>query len=116
MKTSFPQNTVHPDAPAAGRATAWLKTMIAPSTARPGSLKRRIHQARQLALTATVLLTLVQMIIWLMIAIGSGQLDGPWWLWTAAGGAFVVLALSSVDRLRDGYRNLAQDTGRDGRA
>lgn len=39
----------------------------------------------------------IQIVIWLLIGI-IGGFDGPWWLWTAAGGGLVVGALHLVGR------------------
>ncbi|HEY3688626.1 MAG TPA: hypothetical protein VGL93_36645 [Streptosporangiaceae bacterium] len=86
---------------------AWLAAVAAavaaPSTAPAGSVKRRIHLARQAVLIAATLVTLVQMIIWMIIAIATSHLDGPWWLWSGVVGVVAALGLTAADRLHDGY-------------
>jgi len=50
----------------------------------------------KLTMTARILtavwlgLLLVEIGVWLMIWLISGDLDAPWWLWTAAAGGVVV--------------------------
>lgn len=61
---------------------------------------RRLLLARQIVSLAGAAVTLVQVIIWLMIAVLGGGLREPWWLWTAIPAAIAVGVLTAVERFR----------------
>lgn len=74
--------------------------VLGPVSAPHGSSRRTIQLARLLCAYGTLLATLVQVVVWLMIAVFSGNLDTPWWLWTAVPGAAAVGALTLLERWR----------------
>lgn len=61
---------------------------------------RRRLVARQIVVLAGAAVTLVQVIVWLMIAILGGGLRAPWWLWTAVPVAIAVGVLTGIERFR----------------
>lgn len=61
---------------------------------------RRLLLARQIVVLAGAAVTLVQVIVWLMIAILGGGLPAPWWLWTAIPVAVAAGVLTAVERFR----------------
>jgi hypothetical protein len=61
---------------------------------------RRLLLARQIVVLAGTAMTLVQVIIWLMIAILGGGLREPWWLWTAIPAAVAAGVLTGIERFR----------------
>ena len=65
----------------------------------PGAPPARLLRIRQVAAVAGALATLVQIVIWLMIAVLSGDLDAPWWLTTAVPVAALVGILTAADRM-----------------
>ncbi len=65
----------------------------------PGGPPGRLLRVRQIAAVAGALATLVQIVIWLMIAVFSGHLDSPWWLTTAVPAAVLVGILTVADRM-----------------
>jgi hypothetical protein len=62
----------------------------------PDSFERMLEPTDKLTMTARILtavwlgLLLVEIGVWLMIWLISGDLDAPWWLWTGAAGGVVV--------------------------
>jgi uncharacterized membrane protein len=60
----------------------------------------------KLTLTARILtafwlgLLMVQVGVWLVICLVSGDLEAPWWLWTAVGGGIIVGGFWVVVRSR----------------
>ncbi len=69
-----------------------------------GGPPRRLLRVRQIAAVAGTLATLVQIVIWLMIAVISGHLDSPWWLTTAVPAAVLVGILTAADRMSGDQR------------
>ncbi|GAB3868961.1 hypothetical protein GCM10029964_127170 [Kibdelosporangium lantanae] len=61
---------------------------------------RRLLLARQIVALAGTAMTLVQVIVWLMIAILGGGLRAPWWLWTAIPVVVAVGVLTGIERFR----------------
>jgi len=61
---------------------------------------RRLLLARQIVVLAGAAMTLVQVIVWLMIAILGGGLREPWWLWTAIPVVIATGVLTGIERLR----------------
>jgi len=61
---------------------------------------RRLVLARQVVVLAGAAMTLVQVIVWLMIAILGGGLREPWWLWTAVPVAIATGVLTGIERFR----------------
>jgi hypothetical protein len=53
--------------------------------------------ARRAVGVVTVVGTLVQIVVWLMIAAFSGGPDSPWWLISAVGSATLAVSLWVVD-------------------
>lgn len=62
--------------------------------------RRRLLRARQVVALVAAAATLVQVIVWLMIALAGGGLDAPWWLWTAVPALGAVAVLTGVERFR----------------
>ncbi|MFD9894530.1 hypothetical protein ACFWY9_34735 [Amycolatopsis sp. NPDC059027] len=60
--------------------------------------RRRLLVARQVVVLAGAAMTLVQVIVWLMIAILGGGLREPWWLWTAIPVVLAAGVLTGIDR------------------
>lgn len=63
-----------------------------------GPNRRRLLHARRLVAAVATTVTLIQVIVWLMIALLGGGLDAPWWLWTAVPSLVVVAALTCAER------------------
>jgi hypothetical protein len=57
----------------------------------------RLGAIRRAVGVVTVVGTLIQIVVWLLIAVFSGALDSPWWLFTAAGGAVAAMSLWVID-------------------
>lgn len=66
----------------------------------PHGTRRTIQLARLVCAYGTLLATLVQVVVWLVIAVFTGHLDTPWWLWTAVPGTVAVGALTLLERWR----------------
>ena len=64
--------------------------------------RRRLLLARQAVAFVGTSATLVQIIVWLLIALLGGGLAEPWWLWTAVPVAVALAALTGADRRRAG--------------
>lgn len=61
---------------------------------------RRLLLARQIVVLVGAAMTLVQVIVWLMIAILGGGLREPWWLWTAIPVVIATGVLTVIERFR----------------
>jgi hypothetical protein len=57
----------------------------------------RLRTARRVTGVLTVVGSLVQIVVWLLISVATRHLDSPWWLFTTAGGAVVATSLWIVD-------------------
>ena len=86
-----------PRRPGPGRRSL-LEEVFGPVEAPAGTLARRLLQARSAIAYLGLVATLVQVVVWLMIALISTHLDSPWWLWTTIPAAVVVGGLSVVRR------------------
>jgi hypothetical protein len=71
---------------------AWASRVLFPAGGRGG-----LRAARRSVGVLTVVGTLIQIVIWLLLAVFSGSPDTPWWLYYAAGGAAVIGSLWIVD-------------------
>jgi hypothetical protein len=60
--------------------------------------RRRLLLARRAIAVVGTVVTLVEIIVWLAIAVAGGGLDAPWWLWTAVPAAAAVAALTLASR------------------
>lgn len=60
--------------------------------------RRRLLLARRAIATIGTVILLVEVIVWLAIAVADGGLDAPWWLWTAVPAAAAVAALTVAVR------------------
>jgi hypothetical protein len=60
-----------------------------------------LRTARWAAGALTVVLTAVQLVVWLMISIISKSVDTPWWLWSTIPGVVVTGFLSWMISTRD---------------
>lgn len=60
-----------------------------------------LRTARWAAGAITVVLTAIQLVVWLMISIISKSVDTPWWLWSAVPGVLVTGFLSWLISTRD---------------
>jgi hypothetical protein len=74
------------------RFGAWTGRILFPTGGRPG-----LSTARRAVGVLTVVGTLVQIVVWLLVAVFSRDLDTPWWLYYAAGGAAAIGSLWIVD-------------------
>jgi hypothetical protein len=83
--------------------TAFINDVIKPPESTSG-FGRRVLLARQAAAVGGALATLVQVIVWLLLAVFGGHLDTPWWLWTPAAAATAVGLLTVVDLWNGGHR------------
>ncbi|SEF18080.1 DUF1707 domain-containing protein [Jiangella alba] len=52
-----------------------------------------VTTALRVAAVGWIAMTAVQIVVWLAVAVGTGGLDAPWWLYSTVGGAGVVGAL-----------------------
>ncbi|MBB5788562.1 hypothetical protein [Jiangella mangrovi] len=52
-----------------------------------------VTTALRVASVVWIVMTAVQIVVWLAIGVGTGGLDVPWWLYSSVGGAGVVAAL-----------------------
>jgi hypothetical protein len=69
-----------------------------PSDIDPG--RRRLLLTRQIVVFAGAMATLIEIVVWLSIALLGGGLDAPWWLWTAVPALAAVGVLTALDRFR----------------
>lgn len=58
----------------------------------------RLHGASRVATGLWLAVSAVNLVVWLMVTIISGSVDGPWFLWSVAAGGVVVLGLRFADR------------------
>jgi len=86
------QQTQHPRAESElDRVAAWTGRVLWPAG------DRGLRAARRAVGVLTVVGTLIQIVVWLLVAVFSRDLDTPWWLFYAAGGAAIVASLWIVD-------------------
>lgn len=79
------------------RAGAWLGQAVWPDP-RPGDDGTdRMLTLRRAVGAVTVVGTLVQVVVWMLVAVFSGSVDTPWWLFSLAGGGTAVLVLLIAD-------------------
>jgi hypothetical protein len=95
MNTTLAKNT-NPMNRALGHLL-WPRQMRAGAEAPSDGL----HTARWAAGALTVVLTAVQLVVWLMISIISKSVDSPWWLWSTIPGVLVTGFLSWMISTRD---------------
>ena len=74
--------------------------ILGPVQAPRGTVRRRVLLVRSAAAYGGLISTLVQIVIWLTIAVFTGHLDSPWWLWTTVPAAVAVVGLTAVDKWR----------------
>ncbi len=79
------------------RIGTWFGQAVWPDPKPGDDGSDRLLTLRRAVGALTVVGTLVQVVIWMLVAVFSGSLDTPWWLFTLAGGATAVLALLLVD-------------------
>jgi hypothetical protein len=72
--------------------------ILGPVRAPRGTPGHRILLARSAVAYFGLIATLVQLVIWLVIAVLTVHLDSPWWLWTAVPAAGAVGALTLAAR------------------
>jgi hypothetical protein len=96
-----PPPTASP-AEAVTSTTDWLTraavNLFGPVNAPDRSTRQRLLQARRVCAAVGALATLLQVVVWLLIAVVTGRVDSPWWLWTAAPAALLTLSLGLTDR------------------
>lgn len=78
------------------RLGAWSRAVLLPGPASFAGTGR-LRAVRRVVGVATVVGTLVQIVVWLMIAVFSGSVDTPWWLFTTVGGVVVAVCLWMVE-------------------
>ena len=79
------------------RIRSALDDVFGPVRARPGTTRHRLLLARSVLAYLGLVATLVQVVVWLMVGVFSGDLDTPWWLWTTVPAAVAVAALTAAD-------------------
>jgi hypothetical protein len=84
--------------PSAARSRPLLEEIFGPVEAAADPLERRLLVARSVIAYLGLVLTLVQIVVWLMIGLVSTHLDSPWWLWTTAPAVAAVVALTVMQR------------------
>jgi hypothetical protein len=77
---------------------ALVEEVFGPVRAEAGTARHRLLVARSVLAYIGLISTLVQIVVWLMIAVITADLDGPWWLWTTVPAAGGVVALTLADR------------------
>jgi hypothetical protein len=80
-----------------------LEEVFGPVEALADPFEHRLAVARSAIGYAGLLATLVQVVVWLLIALVSGHLDAPWWLWTTGPAVAALAALSLVRRWHRWY-------------
>ena len=63
----------------------------------PAAGTGKLRAARRVAGALTVVGSLIQIVIWLLVAVFSRHSDSPWWLFYTAGGATVIASLLIVE-------------------
>jgi hypothetical protein len=84
--------------PPRARSRPLLEEIFGPVEPSGDAVERRLLVARSAVAYLGVVLTLVQVVIWLMIALVTTHLDTPWWLWTTAPALAAVAALTALQR------------------
>jgi hypothetical protein len=74
--------------------------ILGPVQAPRGTARRRVLLARSAVAYGGLIAALVQIVVWLTIAVFTGHLDSPWWLWTTVPAAAAVVGLTALDRWR----------------
>jgi len=74
------------------RFGAWTERVLWPAGGQGG-----LRAARRVTGVVTVVGSLIQIVIWLLISVFSRHLDTPWWLFYTVGGAVVAGCLWIVD-------------------
>jgi ABC-type microcin C transport system permease subunit YejE len=82
--------------PSAVRSRPLLEEIFGPVDPAADVLERRLLVARSVVAYLGLVLTLVQVVVWLMIGLVTTHLDSPWWLWTTAPAAAAVAGLTAV--------------------
>jgi hypothetical protein len=82
------------------RVSSLVEEIFGPVRAEAGTAQRRLLVARSVLAYVGLVGTLVQVVVWLMIAVITADLDSPWWLWTTVPAAAGVAALTLADRWR----------------
>jgi hypothetical protein len=75
--------------------------IFGPVRAAPGTPRHRLLLARSVVAYLGLVSTLVQIVVWLMMAVVTADLASPWWLWTTVPAAAAVGGLTMVDLWRD---------------
>jgi len=89
------------------RLAGALGDIFGPVHAPHGTWKRKLLTLRSMVAYGGLLTTLVQVVVWLTIAVFTGHLDSPWWLWTTVPAAAAVVALTALDRWRTGWASVS---------
>ena len=82
------------------RIHSLVEEVFGPVRAEPGTARHRLLTARSVLAYVGLVSTLVQIVVWLMIAVITADPDSPWWLWTTVPAAVGVAALTLADRWR----------------
>ena len=72
------------------RVGAWTSRVLWPDGGRLRSMRRAVG-------ALAIVGTLIQIVVWLLVAVFSQSLDSPWWLLYASGGAAAIASLWIVD-------------------
>src|ERR1044072_178488 len=89
-------NTNQPE-PKPPRVVDFIVDVFAPSRTAPNVIQKRLLRIRQAIATVGLLATLVQVVIWLMIAVLSRHLDFPWWTFTAVPAVIAIGTLTAIE-------------------
>lgn len=83
-------------APPSSRFRSLAAEIFGPVDAPDDAVEHRLLVARSAVAYAGLVATLVQVVVWLMIALVTTHLDSPWWLWTTVPAAAAVGVLTAV--------------------
>ena len=72
------------------RVGAWTTRVLWPDGGRLRSVRRAVG-------ILAIVGTLIQIVVWLLVAVFSQSLDSPWWLLYGSGGATAIVSLWIVD-------------------
>ncbi|HZE38458.1 MAG TPA: hypothetical protein VE172_06555 [Stackebrandtia sp.] len=81
------------------RLSAGIREVFTPTLGEGAPLRNTILKLRQAVALLGVFATVVQIVVWLMIGVIGGDLDVPWWLWSALFTALAVGGFTVAHRI-----------------
>jgi len=94
------------------RLHAVADDIFGPVRASHGTFERKLLLTRSAFAYGGLIATLVQIVVWLAIAVTTAHLDTPWWLWTALPAAAAVGLLTLARRWAATAETRTADTRR----